>query len=73
MFVLIFAKNEAANARNFVGKSKKQKKAILPKQHYITKIFYYEKIINVSTTAAVYRCGAAMYGLLERERAENNC
>ena len=73
MFVLIFAKNEAANARNFVGKSKKQKKAKMPKQHYITKIFYYEKIINVSTTAAVYRCGAAMYGLLERERAENNC
>ncbi len=73
MFVLIFAKNEAANARNFVGKPKKQKKAILPKPYFITKIFYYEKIINVPATAAVYRCGAAMYGLLERERAENNC
>ena len=73
MFVLIFAKNEVSNHRNFVGKPKKQKKAILPKPYFITKIFYYEKIINVSAATAVHRCAAAMYGLLERERAENNC
>ncbi len=59
MFVLIFAKNEVSNHRNFVGKSKKQRKAILPKQYFITKIFYYEKIINVPTTAALHRCAVA--------------
>ena len=59
MFVLIFAKNEAANARNFVRKSKKQRKAIMPEQYFITKIFYYEKIINVPATPAVYPCAAA--------------
>ena len=59
MFVLIFAKNEVSNHRNFVRKPKKQKKAILPKQHFITKIFYYEKIINVPATPAVYPCAAA--------------